>query len=282
VIRQGPLLQTDKHGAIWGTEAGEVLPGQILHAAAEPVTEDGHTTVLLQTGGAVDIGLLQVAEHLSGDAAGEHEHLDEHFPPPGGVEHAGTEGEPEGQPAHWFESEPDMPNEPPSPQEMAEAAYRSRHGHEGPGPADPSEWEAEHGHPAEQAEDGAMHGFREGEGAEEAPHQMPGGRHGHDGSEDGEGHGMAKHPASPQDPELDALAQQEMQEHGLNDPFPEHPEHAGQDPELDPQNSAGHGDGGHPEPGLPDSPQEGAAPGGGGHDGDHMADPAIGFEGGDQ
>ena len=42
---------------------------------------------------------------------------------------------------------------------MAEAAYRSRHGHEGPGPADPSEWEAEHGHPAEQAEDGAMHGL---------------------------------------------------------------------------------------------------------------------------
>ena len=45
------------------TQRGQVLPGQILHAAAEPVTEDEHTTVLLQNGGAVDIRLALRNRH---------------------------------------------------------------------------------------------------------------------------------------------------------------------------------------------------------------------------
>ena len=44
-------------------QCSQVLPGQILHAAAEPVTEDEHTTVLLQNGGAVDIRLALSQRH---------------------------------------------------------------------------------------------------------------------------------------------------------------------------------------------------------------------------
>ena len=36
----------------------EVIPGQILHAAGAPVIEDGHTTVALQTGGAIDVSSM--------------------------------------------------------------------------------------------------------------------------------------------------------------------------------------------------------------------------------
>ncbi len=36
----------------------EVIPGQILHAAGAPVIENGHTTVALQTGGAIDVSSM--------------------------------------------------------------------------------------------------------------------------------------------------------------------------------------------------------------------------------
>ncbi|CAJ1462081.1 unnamed protein product [Effrenium voratum] len=62
VVEQGPVFAADEHGPVWGSEIGEVLPGQIVHAAGSPITEDGHTSVLLQTGGAIDVGLVQVAE----------------------------------------------------------------------------------------------------------------------------------------------------------------------------------------------------------------------------
>ena len=36
----------------------QVIPGQIVHAAGAPVVEDGHTTVSLQTGGAIDVSTM--------------------------------------------------------------------------------------------------------------------------------------------------------------------------------------------------------------------------------
>mmetsp|Transcript_8775 Transcript_8775/g.18629 ORF Transcript_8775/g.18629 Transcript_8775/m.18629 type:complete len:473 (-) Transcript_8775:126-1544(-) len=261
VVRQGPILQTDVHGAIWGSEAGEVLPGQILHAAAEPVTEDEHTTVLLQNGGAVDISLVQIAEQVAEDAPAEREQVfeqpPEHSP---GIEHEGD------QSPHWGPEGANEPDEPPSPQEMAEAAYRSRHGLAHPENSPAADWEADPEGPGrEHGGDGPM-------GHGEPPQ---GGFHG-DGEAEAEG--MAKHPASQ---ELDALAQQEMQEHGFNEPnypnFPaegvEHPD--GQLPEPDAQNSVNEA-GDHAEP-YPEPPQEGAH---GQFAGDHIADPASAVDGG--
>lgn len=42
----------------WDFTKWEVIPGQILHAAGAPVIEDGHTTVALQTGGAIDVSSM--------------------------------------------------------------------------------------------------------------------------------------------------------------------------------------------------------------------------------
>ena len=239
-------------------------------------------------------GLVQIADHLTEDVAwmhwakqfqtrtfricevaGEREHaLEEPFLA-GGMEQSEHEN-------HWQHPEPEMGNEPPSAQEMSAAAFRSRHGHQ----ADPgSDWEAEQpGHPDPADEPmHAMHGLAEGE-----PELVHGGfgegfaegLQGHEGGAGEDGHGMAKIPASAQD--LDALAQQELQEHGLNEPNEGFPDGRGQPVEepAEAQNLLGH-EGDHAGQDFPaEPPQEGAAHGG--HEGDNAADLPVGSDAGGQ
>eukprot|EP00434_Breviolum_minutum_P028582 symbB.v1.2.025287.t1/scaffold2445.1/size151041/15 len=116
----------DENGVVWGAEIGEVIPGQILHAAGAPVIEDGHTTVALQTGGAIDVSLVQVAvlEHPDEENGEQHGNFgpEGHYeepPPSEGLPHGapgGMHGEPfegehegfEGREEPGFEGHPEF------------------------------------------------------------------------------------------------------------------------------------------------------------------------------
>ena len=126
VVEQGPLYEMDENGVVWGAEIGEVIPGQILHAAGAPVIEDGHTTVALQTGGAIDVSLVQVAvlEHPDEENGEQHGNFgpEGHYeepPPSEGLPHGapgGMHGEPfegehegfEGREEPGFEGHPEF------------------------------------------------------------------------------------------------------------------------------------------------------------------------------
>ena len=65
-LRRAHIERVEAVGAQWWSvfkgsrqdlllDQRQVHPGQIVHAAGSPVTEDGHTTVNLQTGGAIDV-----------------------------------------------------------------------------------------------------------------------------------------------------------------------------------------------------------------------------------
>jgi len=228
VVQRGPLLAVDKHGPVWGMEAGEVLPGQILHAAGVPVTEDGHTTVLLQGGGAIDLSLVHVADVVAGEQGGEelheegipHDELghpqDEEHPtwqePVFQNEHASFEHEPQGleNEPPGFENEPQgfehepggFENEPPSPEEMAEAAGRWHHD-------DPGEWE----HPDHAMDHAVRHPDQSMHDVGERMPEYPGSPHeGNEGvlpegMEEPEGPEGFERPEGVEGPEQDATGQ---------------------------------------------------------------------------
>eukprot|EP00439_Symbiodinium_sp_Y106_P083560 s615_g23.t1 len=62
ITRNGPLIAVDENGPVWGHDIGQVIAGHLVEAASEPVTQDGHTLILLEPAGAVEASRVKIAD----------------------------------------------------------------------------------------------------------------------------------------------------------------------------------------------------------------------------